>query len=64
MLRHCPRLVRVDLSHTAVGELAFKGVVLTNTEELNLSECRFVTDATLDNIGKGYVRRRTRFPSK
>ena len=33
-------------------------------EELNLAECRFVTDATLDNIGKGYVRWRKRFPSK
>ena len=64
MLRYCPRLVSVDLSHTAIGELAFKGVALTNTEELNLSECRFVTDATLDNIGKGYVRWRKRFPSK
>ena len=44
--------------------MAFKGVVLINMEELNLSECRFVTDATLDNIGKGYVRWRKRFPSK
>jgi len=64
MLRQCPRLVRVDLSHTTVGELAFKGVALINLEELNLAECRFVTDATLDNIGKGYVRWRKRFPSK
>ena len=60
----CPRLVHVDLSHTTIGELAFKGVALINMEELNLAECRFVTDATLDNIGKGYVRWRKRFPSK
>jgi len=64
MLRQCPRLVHVDLSHTTIGELAFKGVALINMEELNLAECRFVTDATLDNIGKGYVRWRKRFPSK
>ncbi len=66
MMSRCPGLVRVDLTGTPVGQHAFKGVLLANLVELNLSDCKFVTDATLESIGAGYYRRKrgVSYPSK
>lgn len=66
MLKRCPNLQYLDLSHTGVSDFAFKGLLASrevwSLQHIDLTGCTQITDTALQRIGQAISTHSSLFP--